>query len=538
MSQSCANPLLRDWVKEWMDHAQGTQSKAYYTYKKAYDSLCKCPVPFKHPSEAQQLNGIGAGMVTRLERCMVKHCKENNLPIPTRVKKRTAVPEETDETPAPAKKPRANRRYVPVYRSGAYAILLCLLDLQDEGKMEATRDQICRLAQTYCNASFTKPDAGKSYTAWNSIKTLMDKEYVWKHHVPAKFRLTETGVEMANQLRKVNLLRSNVQRRSQASIEIMDGEVCYKIQLPTGIGYLHERWAYPECPKSQGCSEFDVVLILDSREIQMRSNRDYIQQQLTEKGVKVETRSMNLGDVIWVARKRNGEELFLDYVLERKRLDDLISSIKDGRFTEQKQRLKKAGARQVFYLVEEYNHEGAIQFGLQAINTAMSTTQILDGIFLKQTNGLDESIDYLVTLTQFITRIYQSKPLHTIPEDIVDRDNYLEIKKGYQDRKDGDYLITYALYHQLNAKNSVVTVHDVYMRMLMTIRGVNAEKALSLMKVYPTPHSLLKAYSSYSETEGKLLAKNATRNQIIRRRWGSQISERLYQIWGSPSYSE
>lgn len=39
MSQQCANPLLRDWVKEWMDSAQSLQSKSYYTYKKVDMSL-------------------------------------------------------------------------------------------------------------------------------------------------------------------------------------------------------------------------------------------------------------------------------------------------------------------------------------------------------------------------------------------------------------------------------------------------------------------------------------------------------------------
>jgi hypothetical protein len=36
----CGNPLLRDWVKEWMDHAQGLPgNKSYYTYKKVNISL-------------------------------------------------------------------------------------------------------------------------------------------------------------------------------------------------------------------------------------------------------------------------------------------------------------------------------------------------------------------------------------------------------------------------------------------------------------------------------------------------------------------
>lgn len=34
MSRNCGNPLLRDWVKEWMEHAQRNNSKSYYTFKK------------------------------------------------------------------------------------------------------------------------------------------------------------------------------------------------------------------------------------------------------------------------------------------------------------------------------------------------------------------------------------------------------------------------------------------------------------------------------------------------------------------------
>jgi hypothetical protein len=36
MVDNCGNPLLRDWVKEWMDTSQGLQSKAFFTYKKVF----------------------------------------------------------------------------------------------------------------------------------------------------------------------------------------------------------------------------------------------------------------------------------------------------------------------------------------------------------------------------------------------------------------------------------------------------------------------------------------------------------------------
>ena len=54
-----------------------------------------------------------------------------------------------------------------------------------------------------------------------------------------------------------------------------------------------------------------------------------------------------MGDFLWIARERRvpvpgmlqmptGRELVLDYVIERKRMDDLCGSIMDGRFHEQK----------------------------------------------------------------------------------------------------------------------------------------------------------------------------------------------------------
>jgi crossover junction endonuclease MUS81 len=42
----------------------------------------------------------------------------------------------------------------------------------------------------------------------------------------------------------------------------------------------------------------------------------------------------------------------LDYVVERKKADDLISSIHDGRYKEQKYRLKNSSFNNIFYLLE------------------------------------------------------------------------------------------------------------------------------------------------------------------------------------------
>jgi crossover junction endonuclease MUS81 len=55
-----------------------------------------------------------------------------------------------------------------------------------------------------------------------------------------------------------------------------------------------------------------------------------------------DVRKLSIGDYLWICKPkassgtRSDRELVLPYVVERKRMDDLVSSIKDGRFKEQK----------------------------------------------------------------------------------------------------------------------------------------------------------------------------------------------------------
>lgn len=78
-------------------------------------------------------------------------------------------------------------------------------------------------------------------------------------------------------------------------------------------------------------------------------------EDLLKLGVKTEKRMLSLGDMIWVARRKDGGaggrggagDVVLDAVVERKRLDDLVGSIKDGRYVGQKVSFGRANERAV-----------------------------------------------------------------------------------------------------------------------------------------------------------------------------------------------
>lgn len=106
--------------------------------------------------------------------------------------------------------------------------------------------------------------------------------------------------------------------------------------------------------RMQPTDEWELVLILDHREILSRRNRNILERMLLERHVTCEVRSLNVGDVQWIARLyRNGGftgkmdflsadvtaklivllciEFMVNVIVERKEVRDLSGSIIDRR---------------------------------------------------------------------------------------------------------------------------------------------------------------------------------------------------------------
>lgn len=93
-------------------------------------------------------------------------------------------------------------------------------------------------------------------------------------------------------------------------------------------------------------ASFKVILLVDTRELAgSKQDRTAFVRLLGQAGVEAEQKMLPLGDMVWVARRihpdgsdTGEEDIMLDAIVERKRLDDLAKSITDGRYTEQKVR--------------------------------------------------------------------------------------------------------------------------------------------------------------------------------------------------------
>ncbi|RHZ64173.1 hypothetical protein Glove_326g198 [Diversispora epigaea] len=602
---TCGNPLFLKWLGEWMESERATNNKIYYTYKKAYESMSKYPLPFSHPSEAAILNGIGPGICQKLEIRLQKHCEEIGQPMPQRLDE--SIKSERNERKRNQQESndynkeiilngpkRKNQKtptpkiYIPKFRSGAYAILLALYKSSEIDSISSMiKTDLIKEAQQYCDSSFDMPNGKQHfYTAWNSMKTLLEKDLVYKSSSPIRFSLTEAGLTVARQM----VLTANVQGRNlfagvhlnQSSMQNIINEKIINTENSeisnlenNSINSIEKQTKINNSSSFLECSSpfkdindrnehiivsasniqmstfdpiiwapgiFEIILVLDTREVKLKKDRDYIQETLQQRGVKISVRNLELGDVIWVARKNGSlihlEDIVLDYIVERKRMDDLIGSIKDGRFREQRFRLSKSGAGQIIYLIEDYNLEKAVEFGMDAVKTAMSSIQMLNGYFLKRTANIDQSIDYLVRMTKMLKNIYENKTLYAIPDNAIYRNTFLKMKQNLTLlHPDRNHHVTYSSYCDLNSKSRNLTLKDTFIKMIMTIKGISADKAAEIIKKYPTPLKLVQEFNSISnEDDKKKMIMAACESTIRRKRIGPTLSEKIYQIWCADNY--
>ncbi|KAK9741951.1 hypothetical protein RND81_03G139300 [Saponaria officinalis] len=221
---------------------------------------------------------------------------------------------------------------------------------------------------------------------------------------------------------------------------------------------------------------YKVILVLDDREHFIRSNsRNIIQKIGREFKIEIQVRRLPVGDGIWIARhKQLHTEYVLDFIVERKNVDDLRSSIRDNRYKEQKLRLLRTGIKKIIYLVEG---DPNLCEAADSIKTACFTTELLEGFDVQRTSGLSDTLHRYGFLTLAITDQYQLNSSLTECNAAV---HCLEYDRFIKKCNDVDKM----------------TVSDVFATQLMQVQQVTEEIAVAVLDCYPTLYSLALAYAA------------------------------------------
>ncbi|XBI17495.1 crossover junction endonuclease MUS81 isoform X2 [Aegilops tauschii subsp. strangulata] len=229
----------------------------------------------------------------------------------------------------------------------------------------------------------------------------------------------------------------------------------------------------PRLSNEKFLEAYEVVLILDDREIFGSRGKRVVGNIHSKFHVPVEIKRLPVGDGIWIARhRRSHTEYVLDFIVERKSVTDLVSSIRDSRYKDQKLRLKKCGLRKLIYLVEgDPNPLGASE----SIKTACFTTEILEGFDVQRTTGYSDTESTYGHLTLSIIDYYSTN-----------------FSIGANTCR---VCLTYDEFVKKCCDPKKLTVSDIFALQLMQVPQVTEETAIAVIELYPTLVSLARAYS-------------------------------------------
>ncbi|KAK9524983.1 hypothetical protein VZT92_017339 [Zoarces viviparus] len=506
---------------------------------------------------------------------------DNNSLAPPRKKNATGDQGKEGGGGGKKKKKKKGREYVPQKRSGGHAVLLTLYR---QSQIAGSKGYMFKMelqaeAQLLCDKSFTVPDLGSKYTAWSSVSTLIHKNFIIKTHNPARYSLTEEGVALAERLESVEEdtedgpegdgeeARSEEEECGAGLVDLTasddeeeeDGTppaerpACVAQQRSegdgTGLSGKPQNSRATSRKPNAGCllpGAYEVILCVDFIETTGGSNhhKDELAKELQRNGVKFDVRKLNVGDFLWVAREKvapvpgqlrapTGRELVLDYIIERKRMDDLCGSIIDGRFREQKFRLKRCGLRRPCYLVEECGSAAShLSLPETTLQQAIVNTQVVDGFFVKRVQDVRESAAYLTVMTRYLIKLYQNCTL-------VCRSRELEGDGGSDEEEEEEEergtpscsLISFAEFNHGAVKNKCQTVTEVFARQLMQVSGLSGDKAAAILEQYSTPHSLLTAYERCASETQKEKLLSSIRHGTLKRNLGPALSRTVYQLY-------
>jgi ERCC4-type nuclease len=222
-----------------------------------------------------------------------------------------------------------------------------------------------------------------------------------------------------------------------------------------------------------------LEIIIDNRETSLFNNMIERDLDKFEINIKITKKQLEIGDIHIIFNENI-------YVYERKTMNDLISSIKDGRYKEQKLRLlSDQSFNNINYIIEGSDIISSNNNHNQELLTSIYYNSIYrDNINIFFTKNINDTITFILLLATKIIK----KP-----------DNFIKEKQQLSN----DYIDNCKIKTK---KSENIDKETCYLLQLSQIPGISKQIAKNIKDIYPTMILLLKALETSSEPS-KLLMK-------------------------------
>ena len=223
----------------------------------------------------------------------------------------------------------------------------------------------------------------------------------------------------------------------------------------------------------------------------------------------------------------------LIYIIERKAVNDLISSIKTGRYQEQKIRIKSTKVN-ASYIIEgniNYVNSNDTINGLKVtqLQGVFSSLLLKDNIPYLMTKNIQDTYDYLIYIIKKVLSLYYKKNNNNnINNNInsnVNSETNLE-SQNIMDNNENDYIKTIK-----TRKKDNIDQRTCFIAQLMVIPGVSHNIALEISKHYKSWFDLCITYLGIEERERpNLLASILIDYGSAKRKLGNVLSQRIFLV--------
>ncbi|KAI4483524.1 hypothetical protein M0804_007784 [Polistes exclamans] len=554
------NPLFELWLEEWKNKAISQKSDLQCHFAKALNTLRKYPLPLESGKDCIILKHFGLKLCKMLDRRLQEHkahkkeikrthnvckcdsCCRSKFILSSREKRLEIYKEEINK--------REMRQNSIIYSWEQ----IFKLDLLYEFK-QLYNTSLKSLDPDICD--------GRS-----SISILIANRLIKVKQFPIRYHLTKQGVHLAIKIKQIlnltnydkhllklyykklqdslsmlnhtNFMNKNDVKVGNTSISSNENYVIENEKNKKKSPLFNHSKTYDQeiavkppsntvdivCNRDEvrlKPNSFDIVLLVDIKETcggKTKPEHDATLAELKELGVLFEVRHLKIGDFTWITKcKYTNKELVLPYIVERKRLDDLSASIKDGRFHEQKFRLKQSGIQNLLYIIED--HDKIIRTGipLSTLLQAAVNSLVQDDLIVKYTDSHQDTMSYLATLTSILHKIYAKKNLiehkkeNLVPTDVS---------------SDTVLLMNFEEFNKAASKLKNFNVRQMFVRQLLQLKGMSVDKALAIVECYPTPLMLINAL--HTSDYGQALIANIQYG-LQKRQIGPALSKTVYLFY-------
>ena len=224
-----------------------------------------------------------------------------------------------------------------------------------------------------------------------------------------------------------------------------------------------------------------INIILDSRETKLI-------HLFNEQKIVYQQKQLDIGDIIFIQKNSNKS-----IIIERKSINDLISSIKDGRYKEQKSRLLQASLNDtisILYLLEG-NIDNYNQDEQKLFYGAWISIMMRDQIPVIRTNSIKETTNFLIRYHDRLTK----------DDHLFKQSNQQETSKSTITNPNIK-TINYTDNIKLVKKDNI-TPKYCQIIYLASIPGVSTKMAEFILEEYQTLTKLLDKYKQLEEEKEK-----------------------------------